>query len=96
MTPKSKAIVAYQPQDGVVWKLEDVVVRDPSDTELQVRIVAAGICHSDVVCSRIPAERQQYPIVMGHEGCSLGMIMNIVLLIQTFQELDMSPKLVPK
>jgi hypothetical protein len=97
MAQPGKAIVAYQPEDGVVWKLEDVAVREPSDTELQVRIVAAGICHSDVVCSSVPAERQQYPIVVGHEGYSPGLIMFVTLLIQrSFQELDMSQKLVPE
>jgi D-arabinose 1-dehydrogenase-like Zn-dependent alcohol dehydrogenase len=68
MAQPAKAIVTYPPQDGLVWKLEDVVVREPGDTEVQVRIIASGICHSDLVCSMMPPERAQYPIVLGHEG----------------------------
>jgi len=27
---------------------DDVTVRDPADGEVQVRIVASGLCHSDI------------------------------------------------
>ncbi|WP_157220213.1 Zn-dependent alcohol dehydrogenase [Flavisphingomonas formosensis] len=49
---------------------DDVTVRDPADGEVQVRIVASGLCHSDVsvVNGTIawPA-----PSVLGHEGAGI-------------------------
>lgn len=65
----SRAIVSHKPVDGNAnWKLEDVVVREVQPTELLVRIVATGICHSDLVMSTWPKEAIPYPKILGHEG----------------------------
>lgn len=66
----ARAIVAYEPSDGqkVNWKLENVAVRELKPDELLVRIVATGICHTDVVFATWPAETIPYPKVLGHEG----------------------------
>lgn len=52
--------------DGLVVH-DDVAVRDVRPDEVRVRIVAAGVCHSDVSCidGTIPFPR---PVVLGHEG----------------------------
>src|SRR5829696_6430451 len=57
---------------GIVWTgaievRDDVAVRDPRPHEVRVRIVNAGLCHSDVsvVDGTIPFPT---PVVLGHEG----------------------------
>ncbi len=50
--------------------LEEIEIEDPRDDEVLVRIVAAGICHTDL------AARNQYlpfplPGVLGHEGAGV-------------------------
>ena len=49
---------------------DDVEVRDPGPNEVLVRVVAAGVCHSDVsvVDGTIPWPA---PSVMGHEGAGI-------------------------
>lgn len=57
--------------DGTDNKLVDgVTVRDPGPGEVQVRIVASGLCQSDlsVVNGKIPFPA---PVVLGHEGAGV-------------------------
>ncbi|NKY51037.1 Zn-dependent alcohol dehydrogenase [Nocardia vermiculata] len=57
--------------DGTDNKLVDgVTVRDPGPGEVQVRIVASGLCQSDlsVVNGKIPFPT---PVILGHEGAGI-------------------------
>ncbi|NLU64177.1 Zn-dependent alcohol dehydrogenase [Rhodococcus sp. HNM0563] len=57
--------------DGTVNKLVDgVTVRDPGPGEVQVRIVASGLCQSDlsVINGKIPFP---VPVILGHEGAGI-------------------------
>ncbi|KAH3981109.1 hypothetical protein HBI56_053370 [Parastagonospora nodorum] len=69
------AIVSDAPKDGhVQWRKEKVQIREPLEDEVLVRIVASGICHTDVAMSMVPAETPgfaPYPKVMGHEGAGI-------------------------
>jgi S-(hydroxymethyl)glutathione dehydrogenase/alcohol dehydrogenase len=49
---------------------DDLSVRDPGPKEVKVRIVAAGVCHSDlsVIDGTIPFPP---PVVLGPEGADL-------------------------
>ena len=49
---------------------DDLEVRDPGPTEVKVRLVAAGLCHSDisVINGTIPWNS---PCVLGHEGAGI-------------------------
>jgi Zn-dependent alcohol dehydrogenase len=60
---------------AIVWTGElevrdDVAVRDPQPHEVRVRIVNAGLCHSDVsvIDGTIPFPT---PVVLGHEGAGV-------------------------
>jgi D-arabinose 1-dehydrogenase-like Zn-dependent alcohol dehydrogenase len=65
----ARAIVAHEPVNGQLnWRLEDITLRELQPTELLVRIVATGICHTDVVFGTWPKEAIPYPKVLGHEG----------------------------
>lgn len=57
--------------DGTDCKLVDgVTVRDPGPGEVQVRIVASGLCQSDlsVINGKIPFPT---PVILGHEGAGI-------------------------
>jgi aryl-alcohol dehydrogenase len=52
-------------------RLEEVDLEDPRADEVRVRIVATGICHTDLACHAglgVPTPR---PIVLGHEGAGV-------------------------
>jgi Zn-dependent alcohol dehydrogenase len=52
------------------WQIEEVDLSDPGPEEVLVRMVAAGLCHSDehVVTGDLPAP---LPFVGGHEGAAV-------------------------
>lgn len=52
-----------------LFALDDVIVQEPRNDELLVRIVGAGVCHTDVVCKG--AFPMPLPIVLGHEGAGV-------------------------
>ena len=57
--------------DGTSAVVSDTVeVREPGAGEVRVRMVAAGVCHSDqsVLDGTIPFPT---PVVMGHEGAGI-------------------------
>lgn len=67
----ARAIVTHEAKDGVAnWKLEDITIsRNIKPDEVLVRMVATGICHTDLVFSFMPTELMgPYPKVLGHEG----------------------------
>ncbi|KAL6711716.1 hypothetical protein ACN47E_004650 [Coniothyrium glycines] len=74
-TTSTTAIVASEPQDGhVTWRMEHVRVRAPLPDEVQVRVVASGICHTDVAMAVVPPGAPgfaAYPKVLGHEGAGI-------------------------
>lgn len=69
------AIVTYEPAENKpVWATTNVkLTRTLEPTELLVRMVATGICHSDIVMS-LPIARAlgaKWPKVLGHEGAGV-------------------------
>ncbi|MBI3961575.1 MAG: Zn-dependent alcohol dehydrogenase [Deinococcus sp.] len=63
-----KAAVCYQP--GQPLRLEELELEPPQQREVQVRLGAAGVCHSDlhVLDGTLPAP---LPAVLGHEGAGI-------------------------
>lgn len=69
----ARAIVCRPPQDGRrQWKLEDIEVYTPAEGEVLVKIIASGVCHTDLGCGSFPDgvgfPVPPYPRVLGHEG----------------------------
>ncbi|MBX3413900.1 MAG: NAD(P)-dependent alcohol dehydrogenase [Pirellulales bacterium] len=67
MPPVTAAVVR---EKGGPWSLEPLELDEPRDDEVLVRIVATGVCHTDL------SIRDQYlplplPIVLGHEGAGI-------------------------
>lgn len=46
----------------------EVVLRDPLDDEVTVRLSACGVCHSDLTQIRGERRGLRYPLVVGHEA----------------------------
>ncbi|KAK2786961.1 hypothetical protein FQN53_005907 [Emmonsiellopsis sp. PD_33] len=71
-SPTARAIVTHAPPSsspsGNPWKLEPITPKPLGKTDLRVRIVASGICHTDLHIAELGAYFGGYPRVMGHEG----------------------------
>lgn len=65
---KTRAAVQYAPSEPI--RIEEVELDPPGMHEVQVRMVAAGVCHSDyhVVTGELPS---YLPIALGHEGAGI-------------------------
>ncbi|MCU0626183.1 MAG: NAD(P)-dependent alcohol dehydrogenase [Gemmatimonadaceae bacterium] len=65
-----QARAAVVRQSGAPFAIEPIALEEPRDTEVLVRVVATGMCHTDMV-----ARDQQYPVplpvVLGHEGAGV-------------------------
>jgi len=53
------------------WKIEEVEVADPGPVEIQVKMAAAGLCHSDDHITTGDLPLGHYPVVGGHEGAGV-------------------------
>ncbi|MCO7192550.1 NDMA-dependent alcohol dehydrogenase [Pseudonocardia sp. McavD-2-B] len=55
---------------GSKWSVERLRLRDPGPTEVRIRVMASGLCHSDdhLVTGDIP---NALPLVGGHEGAGI-------------------------
>jgi aryl-alcohol dehydrogenase len=85
MPSSSTAVGAVTASQGAPFELRDLIVEDPRDDEIVVRIVASGICHTDV-----SAQNQGLPFPMpallGHEGA--GVVERVGRGVQTVNEGD--------
>ena len=51
---------------GGVPRIETVEVPDPGPGEVRIRMLATGVCHTDIAA---PRDAFAAPLVLGHEGC---------------------------
>ena len=68
MTIRSRAAVA--PRPGARFLFEDVDIDGPRQDETLIRIVACGICHTDLA-ARDGMFGMEFPAVFGHEGAGI-------------------------
>ncbi len=68
MTTLAKAAVCYGP--GKAFQIEDIELDDLHPDEVLVRMVASGICHTDLAVrdAQLP---MPVPAVLGHEGAGI-------------------------
>ena len=52
-------------------RIETVDLDEPRANEARVRIIATGICHTDILCHEGLGVPVPYPIVLGHEGAGV-------------------------
>jgi aryl-alcohol dehydrogenase len=67
-THKIRAAVVREPRAPLV--LEDGHIEDPRPDEVLVRVVASGVCHTDMVI-RDQQFTTPLPMVLGHEGAGI-------------------------
>jgi len=62
-----RMIAAVAVRKGTEFELRDVELDEPRADEILVRVLAAGICHTDLnaLSGRLPLE---LPMILGHEG----------------------------
>jgi len=79
------AVGAITASQGAPFEVRDLVLDDPRDDEIVVRIVASGICHTD-----LSAQNQVIPFplpaLLGHEGA--GVVERVGRGVQTLKEGD--------
>jgi len=76
-THEVTAAVAREPSEALVFEI--VSVQSPRKNEVLIKIVASGVCHTDLVCmgQDLPVP---FPIVLGHEGA--GVVVEIGSQVQ--------------
>ena len=53
---------------GTPATLEDITVDAPGPGEVLIRVVASGVCHTDLTIKNQNGSGMPFPIVLGHEG----------------------------
>ena len=67
---RTKAAIIREPkQDG--WEVVEVDLGDPRVGEVQVKLAASGLCHSDEHLLTGDLQFETYPIMGGHEGAGI-------------------------
>ncbi|KOY83871.1 zinc-dependent alcohol dehydrogenase [Lysinibacillus macroides] len=61
--------------------IKDVVLHEPKDNEVLVKIAATGVCHSDL--NAIEDETTPKPTILGHEGA--GIVVQVGSAVQSVQ-----------
>lgn len=54
---------------GEEFKLEPVQIAEPEFDEIRIKVVATGVCHTDVVARDLGLS--PFPVVLGHEGSGI-------------------------
>ncbi|WP_018149249.1 NAD(P)-dependent alcohol dehydrogenase [Henriciella marina] len=68
MTQSARAAIAEKKE--AEFKLSDVEISDPGPHEVRIRIIATGVCHTDLAVrdGMLPTN---FPVVLGHEGAGI-------------------------
>ncbi|XP_059209974.1 alcohol dehydrogenase 1-like isoform X2 [Centropristis striata] len=66
---KCKAAVAWEPNKPLV--IEEIEVAPPQANEVRIKIVATGVCHTDLYHLFEGMPKDGFPIVLGHEGAGI-------------------------
>ncbi len=53
---------------GASAEVREVSVDDPGAGEVRVKLVASGVCHTDLTVKALGGNGMRFPIVLGHEG----------------------------
>ncbi|XP_033498402.1 alcohol dehydrogenase 1-like [Epinephelus lanceolatus] len=66
---KCKAAVAWEPNKPLV--IEEIEVAPPQANEIRIKIVATGVCHTDLYHLFEGMPKDGFPVVLGHEGAGI-------------------------
>lgn len=82
----TKATAAVMRAINAPFTIEELSLDSPREGEVLVRVVAVGMCHTDVVVRDMPPEMFGGPMVFGHEGA--GVVESVGLGVTRFQPGD--------
>ena len=68
-TVEGKAVLLEEP--GQTSVVREILVDDPGPNEVRVKLVASGVCHTDLTVKTLKGNGMAFPIVLGHEGAGL-------------------------
>ncbi|MET7767205.1 NDMA-dependent alcohol dehydrogenase [Nocardia sp. NPDC005366] len=66
-----KVKAAVVDEVGAPWRITEVELGDPVAGEVQVKLTASGLCHSDVHVSAGSSPVPFFPVLGGHEGAGV-------------------------
>jgi len=69
MAVEGRACILEEPGQPAV--VRDVVVESPGPNEVLIRVVASGVCHTDLTVKNLNGNGMPFPIVLGHEGAGI-------------------------
>ncbi|XP_061751030.1 alcohol dehydrogenase 1-like isoform X2 [Nerophis ophidion] len=81
---KCKAAVAWEPNKPLV--IEEIEVDPPQANEVRVKIVATGLCRTDLYYLYDSDNTKIFPMVLGHEGA--GIVESVGAKVTEFQPGD--------
>ena len=65
----ARGAIARQP--GAPVSIEEFTIDDPGQNEVLVRILASGVCHTDLGVKMGAYGSEGYPFILGHEGAGV-------------------------
>lgn len=69
MPTDGRACILEEPGSPSV--VRDVRIDDPGPNEVLIRLVASGVCHTDLTVKMLNGNGMTFPIVLGHEGAGI-------------------------
>ena len=66
MTTEGRACILEEP--GAPAVVREITIDPPGPGEVLVRLVASGVCHTDLTVKNLNGNGMKFPIVLGHEG----------------------------
>lgn len=58
-------------EPGKEWEIREIELGDPREGEVQIRLAASGLCHSDEHVLTGASPVPSYPVLGGHEGAGV-------------------------
>lgn len=69
MSYEGRACILNGPGEEAV--IEEIVIDDPGPGEVLVKLVASGVCHTDLHVKAMGGMGMAFPILLGHEGAGI-------------------------
>ncbi|XP_030627018.1 alcohol dehydrogenase 1 isoform X2 [Chanos chanos] len=66
---KCRAAVAWEPNAPLV--IEEIEVAPPQENEIRIKVIATGVCHTDLYHLYEGKHEGGFPAVLGHEGAGI-------------------------
>jgi S-(hydroxymethyl)mycothiol dehydrogenase len=66
---EGRAVLLENPGEPSI--LRDITIDSPGPNEVLVKLVASGVCHTDLTVKNLNGNGMAFPIVLGHEGAGV-------------------------